>query len=81
MLAILVILREPFALCHSEGALRLCHPEGTEGPKDLAQDKLRDRRIQLLAREILRFAQNDIQFDAFWSLAFRALNLFGIWIL
>src|SRR4030042_3571963 len=26
---------EPFAFCHSEGTLRLCHPEGAKRPKDL----------------------------------------------
>src|SRR4030066_171744 len=28
------------AFCHSEGTLRLCHPERAKRPKDLAQDVL-----------------------------------------
>jgi len=39
-----VILREPFACCHSERVSR--SPERSEGEEsDTAQDKLRDRRI------------------------------------
>ena len=37
---------EPFAFCHSEGALRRCHSERSE-ESYTAQGELRDRRISL----------------------------------
>jgi hypothetical protein len=40
-----VILREPFANVILKEPFAFCHPEGVKRPKDLAQDKLRDRRI------------------------------------
>jgi len=46
-----VILREPFANVILKEPFAFCHPEGVKRPKDLAQDKLRDRRIWFLGSE------------------------------
>ena len=49
------------SLCHPDPELfALCHSEGAERPKNLAQSKLRKGEGPQNLREILRYAQNDI---------------------
>jgi len=54
--SLLVILREPFACCHSERVSR--NPERSEGEEsDTVQDKLSDRRISSSAHSEVRLTR------------------------